>query len=122
MPMDSELFDQLVDSVKDMNAFREGDPGVTARTTTLTSPDVLAIRRNLKLTREEFASLLNVSLRTVQSWEQGTRNPSGAAQSLLVIASKHPEVVLQSLRQTSNITREEIVAAVRQSRERDVQV
>ena len=40
-----------------------------------------------------FAKLLGVSLRTLQEWEQGRRTPSGAAQTLLKIALRHPEVL-----------------------------
>ena len=41
---------------------------------------------------DAFASLLGVSLRTVQDWEQGRRKPSGPAEALLRIAEQHPEV------------------------------
>ncbi len=38
---------------------------------------------------------MGVSLRTVQDWEQGRRQPSGPAKALLRIAEQHPEVFLQ---------------------------
>ncbi len=44
---------------------------------------VQEVRQNLKLPRAEFARLLGVSVRTVEGWEQGRRNPSGAAKMLL---------------------------------------
>ena len=47
------------------------------------SSRVLAIRQKLKLSQSGFAKLLNLSLKTVQSWEQGTRVPSHAAARLL---------------------------------------
>jgi putative transcriptional regulator len=50
------------------------------------------IRRNLALSQAAFAELVGVSLRTVQDWEQGRRQPSGPAKSLLRIAEQHPEV------------------------------
>jgi putative transcriptional regulator len=37
---------------------------------------------------------MGVSLRTVQDWEQGRREPSGPAKSLLRIAEQHPSVFL----------------------------
>ena len=40
-----------------------------------------------------FAALLNVPTRTVISWENGQRKPSGAALKLLDIAEKHPEAL-----------------------------
>jgi putative transcriptional regulator len=36
--------------------------------------------------------MLGVSLSTLRSWEQGKREPSGAARMLISITLKHPEV------------------------------
>jgi putative transcriptional regulator len=36
---------------------------------------------------------MGVSVRTLQDWEQGRRNPSGAAMTLLRIAARHPDVI-----------------------------
>jgi putative transcriptional regulator len=54
-------------------------------------------RRNLDLTQAEFAKLLGVSKRTLQEWEQGRRQPSGAAKSLIAIAIKRPDVLKEIL-------------------------
>jgi len=40
-----------------------------------------------------FAALLNVSPKTVQSWEQGIREPSDSSLWLLQIVEKNPAVV-----------------------------
>ena len=53
-------------------------------------------RRKLKLTQEEFSILLGVSRRTLESWEQGVRVPTGAARVLLAVAERHPRVVLEA--------------------------
>jgi DNA-binding transcriptional regulator YiaG len=53
------------------------------------------IRRRLDLSQRDFADLLNVSLGTVRSWEQGLRTPDGAARRLLQIAERQPEVLLE---------------------------
>ncbi len=55
---------------------------------------VAATRQKLGLSQSKFANLLGISLRTLHHWEQGTRQPSGAAQVLLKIAGTHPEIVL----------------------------
>jgi putative transcriptional regulator len=39
-----------------------------------------------------FASVLNVSVKTVQSWEQGERRPSHAALRLLEIIAANPVI------------------------------
>lgn len=56
-------------------------------------PTVVAVRMQSGLSQSLFAKLLGVSVRTLQEWEQGRRKPSGAAQTLLTIAQKHPEVL-----------------------------
>ena len=45
------------------------------------------------LSQAQFAVLMGVSVRTLQEWEQGRRKPSGAAQTLLAVAERHPEVL-----------------------------
>jgi putative transcriptional regulator len=47
------------------------------------------------LSQAQFAAVLGVSKRTLEQWEQGRREPSGATQTLLKIADKHPEVLLE---------------------------
>ena len=54
---------------------------------------VIAARTASKLSQSEFAALLGVSLRTLQEWEQGRREPSGAAKTLLRIAQRHPAIL-----------------------------
>jgi putative transcriptional regulator len=38
---------------------------------------------------------LGLSKRTIEQWEQGRRQPSGAAKTLLKIVERHPEVLLE---------------------------
>jgi putative transcriptional regulator len=71
------------------------------RTTVLPAPpkpmkkqEIVKLRQQLNLSQAVFASVLNVSVKTVQAWEQGVRQPSDAALKLLTIAKKHPEVLL----------------------------
>jgi putative transcriptional regulator len=47
-------------------------------------------RAKVSLSQNAFAELLGVSLRIVQDWEQGRRQPTGAAQTLLRVAAQHP--------------------------------
>lgn len=54
---------------------------------------VAQLRYRMKLTQPEFAALLNVSVRTLQEWEQGRREPRGPARALLKIASQRPDVL-----------------------------
>ena len=70
------------------------------RTTILPAPlkpmkktDIVRLRQQLNYSQALFALVLNVSVKTVQAWEQGLREPNSAALKLLTIASKHPEVL-----------------------------
>ena len=59
------------------------------------SPRSALVRTRLKsgLTQTQFAALLGVSKRTLEQWEQGRREPSGAAKTLIRIAEMHPEIL-----------------------------
>ena len=78
---------ELLRAVKQMNARKKGR--------VYTPEQLLAIsaRQSVNLTQKEFAQLLNVSIDSVQDWEQGRRSPRGAAKTLLRVAQKHPEVL-----------------------------
>jgi len=58
-------------------------------------PDVAGIREKGGLSQSRFATLLGVSVRTLQDWEQGRRAPSGAARTLLLVADRNPRVLLE---------------------------
>jgi putative transcriptional regulator len=90
--MDKELFDDLVESIKDAGAYLRGEKNVPVRFAD--EPDPREVRERLGLTQEAFARLLCVSVKTLQNWEQGRHEPTGAAMRLLQVADKHPEVLL----------------------------
>lgn len=78
-----ELGEKLLESIRQMKA---GQGQVVY------SP-ALAARQRTGLSQSQFAALLGVSVRTLQEWEQGRRQPSGAAQTLFKVAERHPEVL-----------------------------
>lgn len=54
-------------------------------------------RLKLGLSQADFAAMLGVSARTLQDWEQGRREPSGAAKALLKVAVAAPKTVRKAL-------------------------
>ena len=54
---------------------------------------VIAARKASGLSQAQFAALLGVSVRTLQGWEQGRRQPTGAAKTLIAIARMNPEIL-----------------------------
>jgi putative transcriptional regulator len=50
------------------------------------------IRTRLHMTQVGFASLLGVSPKTVEAWEAGTNQPSGATARAIQIFETHPEL------------------------------
>ena len=78
---------ELLESVRQMKA---GKKGAVHK---IDVPGVVQARISAGLSQSQFATLMGVSVRTLQDWEQGRRNPSGAAMTLLRIAAKHPDVI-----------------------------
>lgn len=72
---------------------RQMKTGKAARETSVVVSAIVEVRTRSGLTQSQFASLLGVSPRTLQEWEQGRRAPSGAAKTLLRVAQAHPEVL-----------------------------
>ncbi len=88
MPSEMKTFQQdLLASVQQMKR------GETARVTKVKLPPAAEARLNMGLSQQAFAELLGVSARTLQDWEQGRREPTGAARMLLKVAVKHPGVL-----------------------------
>ena len=57
------------------------------RVTSLSEPDVRAIREAANISQAQFAKLIGVNLRTLQNWEQQRTRPTGAAPALLTIVA-----------------------------------
>jgi putative transcriptional regulator len=79
-----DIGEELLQSIRDMKA---------GKGQVVLSPATEA-RSKTGLSQSQFAALLGVSVRTLQGWEQGRKQPSGAARTLLAIARTNPQAVL----------------------------
>jgi putative transcriptional regulator len=88
-----DLGAELLESVQEMKAGKVGRVSVVTCDGRVADSPVAKARVMSRLSQSQFASLMGVSIRTLQEWEQGRRQPSGAAKTLLRVASTHPEVL-----------------------------
>ena len=98
--MEERLFQELMESVREAKSIMRGEQK-PARRFRIEAANVKQIRQQLGLSQREFAQLLGVSVATVQNWEQNRRRPRGAAQLLLLIAQRHPEVLLEIVQEVA---------------------
>ncbi len=85
---------EILSGIKEIQEYKKGK--VQLRTSELSEPSPpKVIRSKLRMSQSAFAGLLGVSMRTLQDWEQGRREPQGSAIALLRIAEQCPEVFSQ---------------------------
>jgi putative transcriptional regulator len=85
-------------------ANRHAKSEITLKTTTLEMPvrphevgaaELTKLRLKSEMSRDVFAEVLNVSTKTVESWEQGQRKPSQAALRLIQVFRQDPSGLLE---------------------------
>ena len=86
---DRDVWKEVLEGVREIKA------GGGKREKAMPKSHVARVRINSGLSQAEFAAVLGVSKRTLEQWEQGRREPSGAAKTLLKIAERHPEVLVE---------------------------
>ncbi len=84
-----DVWQEVLDGVREIKA------GGGKRTKVQPKSQVVRVRLKSGLSQAQFAAVLGVSKRTLEQWEQGRREPTGAAKTLLRIAERHPEVLLE---------------------------
>lgn len=90
-----KMFDMLKEGLEDVLEHQKGKKKLKTRVIDIPEPaasyaaeDVKRIRESLSYSQKVFALFLNVSIRTVESWESGRRVPNHAALRLLEIIDK----------------------------------
>ena len=107
----ASIGEQIIEGLEEAVAFEYGKlAGTRVERVTLTarvaeaspapsysSARIARIRSGMHLSQAVFAMALNVSAETVRAWEQGKREPEGAALRLLQIAEQHPEWIVETV-------------------------
>ena len=82
-----DIGQEILQAIQDVKRGRIGARHVIAPN------DITSTRLKTGLSQSQFAEALRISPRTLQQWEQGRRQPSGAAETLLKIVARHPDVL-----------------------------
>ena len=88
---------QIVESLKQANAWARGADIPGMRVHIPEAYDVGKIRTKLKLSQREFAQRYGFSIDSIQNWEQGRRVPDGPARTLLAVIAHNPKAVERAL-------------------------
>jgi DNA-binding transcriptional regulator YiaG len=94
--MDKKLLAELVQSIKAAGKYVRGE-GKASRLFEYPDADVKAVRERIGLSQAQFATMIRVSVKTLQNWEQKRRSPTGPAAALLQIVASEPQVALRAL-------------------------
>jgi len=90
-------FQNMLQGLREAGAYLRGNKKVATRVDRIDPESVVAIRAKLRLSQKAFSSAFGISPATLRNWEQGRRQPTGAARVLLKVAAKHPKAVLEAV-------------------------
>lgn len=85
----SDFGKDLIAAMEEAAAHAQGK-GEVARIHTIEVPDVRAIREDLGLSQQAFASAYRIPLATLKGWEQGRRQPDATASAYLAVIARLP--------------------------------
>ncbi len=110
--MKAERFEKMMDGIKWGEDYLKGlaEPS-RKHAVSVKIPDVKGIRGKLKVSQGEFASMLGISVRTIQNWEQKRRVPEGPARVLLEVAASYPDMLREVSQRMSQKRAEQRVDA-----------
>jgi len=96
------VYKQLKGSLKEAIRYHKGKKSLQTRELIIPDPpkilkpkDIVNLRTSLSVSQSIFSDILNVSVKTVQAWEAGRRQPAQSALRLLEILKDHPEYLFQ---------------------------
>ena len=94
--MDKNHFQGLLKGIRAAGKVKRGEKNAS-RIFAFTPQEIKQIRNHLGLSQKEFSDLIFVSVKTLQNWEQGRRQPKGPALALLMILRNDPKHAIEAL-------------------------
>jgi putative transcriptional regulator len=96
----SRVGDDLVEAFEQMTAHLRGEIELEAHELpggAMTPARIKAIRAKVASSTKEFERVFGIPARTMESYEQGRRNPDGAVRALLRIIDREPAAARRAL-------------------------
>ncbi|MEO5332796.1 MAG: helix-turn-helix domain-containing protein [Magnetococcus sp. YQC-5] len=91
--------DKIAQGLTEIHEYLQGKRNDLRVTEIIDELDVKRIRNRVNLTQEEFAEKFGFPVSTIRNWEQGRRQPEGAARTLLKMISCKPDLVYQIMQE-----------------------
>lgn len=96
--MMSKLFEDLREGLGEAIRYAKSPKSTsTTRVRHFMPSEIQSVRAKTGLTQEQFAMLIGSSVATLRKWEQGSRQPSAAAQTLIKVIAYRPSIVKEAL-------------------------
>lgn len=94
---DFDIFEGIKAGLEEALAYERGTASseTFARKRSLPTVNVAQIRTSLSMTQKSFATLLGVSVRTVEAWECGKSNPTPTAKKLLHLINEDHSIIVK---------------------------
>jgi len=84
---------RIIQSAKEALAFAKGEANISEYGIHIPEEiNVRKIRKKLRMSQKAFAKQFGFNQRTLQDWEQGRYNPTGAARAFLIVIGKETQV------------------------------
>ncbi len=107
--MSKKAFDKIAEGLDEAIAVARGE-AKPARLFIPPEVDVRAIRKQLGMSQDSFASAFGFSLTQIRDWEQGRSRPLDALRAYLTLIEREPVQVLGTLRETGALRKTRKVA------------
>jgi putative transcriptional regulator len=97
----SELIQGMENAVAHARGRKRAERETIIRVHVPAQVNVGAIRRKLGMSQAAFAARFGFSIKNVQNWEQGSRQPEGPARAYLHVINRNPKAVQKALAEAS---------------------